>query len=212
MKFSINNWKCESKLTEINHFLINSLKYSKSNLSNCIFTFARSGEVEGLVRGEESHEHWHLLNSDHAGVSHIEVSPGSGEVILEVLGLLGSLKSLVGLENFSGSSSGLSLSHEELSVGGSILVLSLLGVGHDHGFHEKIIGSSGKVLRDNSLVLVVNRSGSVLSGLEELGGVVNFLLLILGDLEEFLVAWDKREGMGSSDESSDSNGVFHFYN
>ena len=58
----------------------------------CVNPSGRSLEVEGLVGGEESHELWHRLNTDHTGFVDVEVSPGSWEVGLEVLGLGWSIK------------------------------------------------------------------------------------------------------------------------
>ena len=46
-------------------------------------------EGEVLVRGEESHELWHLNDLNHTGSVDIEVSPGLGEVGVEVLGNIG---------------------------------------------------------------------------------------------------------------------------
>ena len=138
----------------------------------------RSLEGQGLVGGEESHELRHLVNANLTGLVHVEVSPGSWEVLGEVGGLLGSLESLVGLEDLSGGGSGGGLVHLEVSVRGSVLVLSLKGVLLDHGSHEDVVGSSGEVVWDLSLVLLVKRSGSILSGLEELTRVIFFFLIV----------------------------------
>ncbi len=139
-----------------------ALKLLELSLSSC------SLEVEGLVGGEESHELRDGLNTDHTGFVDIEMSPGSWEVGLEIFGLGWSIKSFVGSENFSGSGFGLGFGHEELSVWGTGSIFTFLGVVHDHGFHEEIIRSGGEVLWSNSLVLFVEWTGSVFSGLEEI--------------------------------------------
>ena len=123
-------------------------------------------EVEGLVGGEESHEHWESLNTDDAGLVDVVVSPGSWEVGLEVRGELSTLESLVGGEDLSGGSLGLGLVEDEHTGWGTILILTLEGVVHDHGSHEEVIGTGGEVLWWDSLVLLVEWSSSVFSGLE----------------------------------------------
>ena len=77
-----------------------------SDECSLVWATGRSG-LEGhvLVRGEESHELWHLDDLDGSTLVDIEVSPGFWEVGGEV-GLLGSTgESLMGLENLGGSSS-----------------------------------------------------------------------------------------------------------
>jgi len=147
-----------------------------------------------LVGSEESHELWHGFNTDHTGLVDVVMSPGSWEVGLEVLGLGWSIESLVGSENFGSGGFGLGLSHEELTVWGTVLILTFLRVVHDHGFHEKIIGSGGEVLWGNSLVLFVERSGSVFSGLEEISSSLDHLFIGrfgvgLGFLDVLGVSW-----------------------
>ena len=132
-------------------------------------------EVEGLVGGEESHELRHNLNTDSTVLVDIEVSPGSLEVVLEIFGTGGTLETLVGSENLSGGSSGGGLGHGELTVwlaltGVLIAVLTFIGVVHDHGLHEEIIRSSGEVFWDNSLVFLVEGTGTNVLDLVEAAG------------------------------------------
>jgi len=123
-------------------------------------------EVEGLVGGEESHELWESLNTNHTGLVDVVVSPGSWEVGLEVRGELSTLESLVGAEDLSGGGLSLGFVHDENTGWGTILILTLEGVVHDHGSHEEVISTSGEMFWWNSLVLLVEWSSSVLSGSE----------------------------------------------
>merc|ERR1712196_63082 len=107
----------------------------------------------------------------------IEVIPGSLEVGTEVVREGGSLEALMGLEDLRGSSLGGGLSHTENTVGGSVLVLVLNSVGHDHRLHEEIVGTSGEVLWWDSLVFLIEWTGANLSGLEDLLGVILLFLL-----------------------------------
>ena len=120
-------------------------------------------EVEGLVGGEESHEHWDGLNTDETGLVDVVVSPGSWEVGLHVGGEIYTLESLVGGEDLSSGGLGLGFVHDEDTGWGTILILTLEGVVHDHGSHEEVIGTSGEMLWWDSLVLLVECASSVFS-------------------------------------------------
>merc|ERR1712037_410526 len=98
----------------------------------------------------------------------IEVIPGSLEVGTEVVREGRSLKALMGLENLRGSGLSGGLRHTENTVWSTVLVLVLNSVGHDHRLHEEIVGTSGEMLRWNSLVFLVKWTGTDLSGLEDL--------------------------------------------
>jgi len=110
-------------------------------------------ELEVLVGGEESDEHWHLGDLNVSSSVNIEVSPS----LLEVGGHVGILFStadvFVGAENFSSGGVGSWLVHPEFSswlstlISGGLVLLGLLleSVVLDHGSHEDIIIVGGEV-------------------------------------------------------------------
>merc|ERR1740117_101433 len=103
----------------------------------CVFP-NRSGEKGHiLVGGEESHELWHLDDLNLSTFGDIEVSEGSCEVGIEIFLLLITGETLMGSEDFRGSGSSGGLVHHEVSVWGSILVLTFESVGLDHRSHEE---------------------------------------------------------------------------
>ena len=135
------------------------LKFFELSLSIC------SLEVEGLVRGEESHELWNDLNTDHTGFVDIEVSPGPGEVGGEVLLNITDLSALMGFENLSSGELSSLLVNPEVAIGLAGVLdffacfiflanLTLEGVVLDHGSHEDIIITSGESNGGDSLILI----------------------------------------------------------
>ena len=77
-----------------------------------------------MVGAEESHQLWHLDDLNESGLVNIEVSPGLGEVGVEV-GLEGSTaESLMGAENFGGSGSHSGLVHDEFAAWNWVLVFT----------------------------------------------------------------------------------------
>ena len=108
-------------------------------------------ELEVLVGGEESDEHWHLGDLNVSSSVNIEVSPS----LLEVGGHVGILFStadvFVGAENFSSGGVGSWLVHPEFSswlstlISGGLLGLLLESVVLNHGSHEDIIIVGGEV-------------------------------------------------------------------
>ena len=116
------------------------------------------------------------------------MSPGSGEVGLEVLRASSTLKSLVGSKDFSSSSSGSVLRDGEDTVWLAFLGLlvaesALIGVVHDHGLHEEVIRTSSEVLWWDSLVLLVEwASANVSWDVETVS-----LPLVLSELDEGVV-------------------------
>ena len=146
--------------------------------------FSFSPEVHLLVGAQESHELWHLDGLDLAGSVHVEVSPGSWEVGLEVVGSSGTGESLVGVEDLAGGGSGGTLVHPEGSVWRAILVLALESVLLDHGSHEDVIRVGGESGSGDSLVSTSTELTS-LGDVEELSGVVNFVITL--DLDLLLV-------------------------
>ena len=142
-----------------------------SDECSLVWATGRSG-LEGhvLVRGEESHELWHLDDLDGSTLVDIEVSPGFWEVGGEV-GLLGSTgESLMGLENLGGGSSSSTLGHDESTRWGTIVVLLLVGVGLDHGSHEDVVGVLSESWSNISLVGAIDLTVHVWG--EDLAGVV----------------------------------------
>ena len=136
-----------------------------------------------LVRGEESHEFWHSVNSDLTGSVDIEMSPGLGPVGAQV-GIGGSSsESLVGSKNLDGGGFGLGLGHGEdtgwlSSLNSGLLVLLgllLSGVLLKHGSHEKVIGVGRESIWDLSLV-----SSFTLISWDELDVGLFFRLIIRG--------------------------------
>ena len=134
-------------------------------INNPSLSWSLEGEL--LVGSEESDELRKDLNTDGTSLVDIEVSPGSWEIGGKVFFSLGGGHFLVGGKNFSGGSSGLGFSHGEDTVWRSILVLSFSGVVHDHWSHEEVIRSISELDWENSLVFLVEWSGTVISGLEE---------------------------------------------
>ena len=139
-------------------------------------------EGEGLVGGDESHELRHLDDLDVADAINIEVVPGLQEVGVKVGLESGAGKALVGSEDLGGSSAGTSLVHPELAGGLAVDLLAigilvagalLDGVVRNHRSHEDVIGVSGEVGGDGSLVanavdvLVLVEGGVPLVGLHE---------------------------------------------
>ena len=125
--------------------------------------FACSLEVQSLVGSQESEEHGHGLDTDAALLVHVEVSPGSGEVGLEVLSTSLTLQTLVGGEDLGGGSAGSGLGDGEDTSGLALLGVlvaeaTLIGVVHDHGLHEEVVGAGGEVLGGIALVLLVEES------------------------------------------------------
>ena len=152
-------------------------------------------EVEGLVGGEESHEHWDGLNTDETGLVDVVVSPGSWEVGLHVGGELSTLESLMGGEDLSSGGLGLGFVHDEDTGWGTVLILTFEGVVHDHGSHEEVIGTSGEMFWWDSLVFLVEWAGSVFSSGEP---------VIISELDS---------GDGSNGEnSSEFHYKFNYYN
>lgn len=89
-------------------------------------------ELEVLIRGEESDEHWHLDDLDITGLVNIEMSPSLGEISSNV-GIEFSITDfLVGAENFLSSGGGGGLVHPESTGWGTILILSFESVLRDH--------------------------------------------------------------------------------
>jgi hypothetical protein len=115
-------------------------------------------ELEVLIRCKESNEHWHLDHLDFANLVDIEMSPGLGEIGVEVFLELITLQSLVGGEDLLSGGVGSGLGHPEFSgwgtsgVSGGLWGLLLDGVAGDHGSHEDIIIVGGESWGDNSLV------------------------------------------------------------
>ena len=72
----------------------------------------------------------------------------------------------MGGEDLSRGGLGLGFVHDEDTGWGTVLILTFEGVVHDHGSHEKVIGTSGEMGWWDSLVLLVERTGSVFSGSE----------------------------------------------
>jgi hypothetical protein len=62
--------------------------------------------LEVLIRGQESDEHWHLDHFDLSSNVNVEMSPGLGEVGIEVLLELITGESLMGGENLLSGSVG----------------------------------------------------------------------------------------------------------
>jgi hypothetical protein len=83
---------------------------------------------------------------------------------------------LVGFEDLSSGREGVGLVHPELTVGGTILVFSLKGILGDHGSHEDVVVIGGESGSGDSLVAAISKL-VVLGGLEELSGMVNFIVL-----------------------------------
>ena len=79
------------------------VKYGDSMMAYTSLGCSLKGHV--LVGGEESHELWHLDDLNESGSVDIEMSPSFAEVGLQILVKFISGKSLMGVENFSGSSS-----------------------------------------------------------------------------------------------------------
>ena len=115
-------------------------------------------ELEVLIRGEESDEHWHLADLDLANLVDIEVSPSLVEVCVEISGELVTGDLLVGGEDLLSGGVGTSLGHPELASWGTTGIgLGLWGLGFDgvvgdHGSHEDIIIVRGESSWDHSLV------------------------------------------------------------
>ena len=107
-------------------------------------------ELEVLIGGKESHEHWHLGDLNVSGLVHIEVTPGLGEVGVEICGEFSTADFLVGAENFGGSGLGSSFVHPESSSWGTFFILGLESKVFDHGSHEDIIIIGGESLWGNS--------------------------------------------------------------
>jgi len=128
-----------------------------------------------LVGSEESDELWESFNTDESNFVDIEVSPGSWEIGVKVFLNLSSGELFVSSENFSRGTSGLGFGHGEDTVWRSIGVLSFSGVVHDHGSHEEVIGGVSELDWEDSLVFLIEWTGSVISGLEEFSRVVNFI-------------------------------------
>ena len=125
---------------------------------------ASYSSLEGhvLIRGEESHELWHLDDLNISTLVDVEVSPGLIEVGVEVRGEGWSGETLMGVEDLLGGGEGGALGHPEFSgwlttdLGA---IIESLGVGSllnsvllDHGSHEDVIGISGESGWNDSLV------------------------------------------------------------
>jgi len=152
-----------------------------------------------LVGAEESHHLWHLDDLNESSLVDIEVTPGLGEVGVDVVIEHLAGETLMGGENLLGGGEGRGLVHPELStwlttslkaVGvlnnlGSLLESVLL----DHRSHEDIIGVSGESGWGDSLVV---------GGLMVEWGVVlwNWVIVLVE--------------LGSTNEANkSSNGEFH---
>merc|ERR1719353_2236963 len=160
---------------------------------------ARLSERHVLVGAEESHELWHLDELNESSLVDIEVTPGLGEVSVDVVIEHLARETLVGSEDLLGGREGRGLVHPELSAWlttslKSIGVLSdlgslLKGVLLDHRSHEDIIGVSRESGGGDSLVV---------------GGLVVEWSVVGWNWVEFLV-----NGGSTSEANQSSNGEFH---
>ena len=139
-----------------------------------------------LVRAEESHELWHLDDLNLSSPVNVEVSPGLGEVGVEVVLEISSGLALMGLEDLSRGSSGGGFVEPEVSGWGSVLVLLLESVLLDHGSHEDVVRIGGESGWGDSIVSALS-GHLVLSWDEEFTGVID-LLVVTSELNETVIS------------------------
>jgi hypothetical protein len=171
-----------------------------------------------LVRGEESHEHWHLDDLNDSGSIDIKMSPGLVEVGLKISLEGSTLEFFMGGKDLLGSSSGGGWVHEELAGWETFLGLELEGEVKDHGSHEDVVVVGGESSWDNSGVLLLSEhaSGTSVEVLQLLWvldwnldehGVLHLTSTLVGD---GTVHVEEGDGIGGCEDGSNSKGVFHF--